>query len=544
MLLRSVPFDTVAILSVIVTDLTSQELNQQTAAAEQLARSILEQAGEAIIVCNSSGRVIRASHVAQQLCGADPTFHRVGDLFPVTFGPEGLPFPLEAVLRGEVFEGIEVNLRAASGVCHDLLASARPLLDSGRRRIGAVLTLTDITRRKRAEAEREKMAAAAETSRAQMQAVIENMHEGVTIADAQGRIVLMNPATLRLYGFGSLEEVQGRPPGFLAHLLEVRDRDDRLLPPEEWPLGRVIRGQTFSNVELHVRRTDRDHEWFGSYSGAPLPHRPGDPPLFLITIHDLTERRRIEEAVRALNSELERRVAELHEANRDLEAFNYSVSHDLRIPLSIIDGYSHMLLVQHAERLGPEARNDLESIRGGVQKMSDMIEGLLSFSRVGRQALQLAEIDVAELARDTFEDLRLAHKADHVELRIGTVPPTCGDWRMLRQVFMNLLGNAIKFTRGKPQPVIEVSGFRRGDACEYCVRDNGAGFDMRYARKLFGVFQRLHSNEEFEGTGLGLAIVQRIVQRHGGEIWAEAQVNQGAVFHFTLRSEYSVSQMP
>jgi signal transduction histidine kinase len=226
----------------------------------------------------------------------------------------------------------------------------------------------------------------------------------------------------------------------------------------------------------------------------------------------------------------------LEVANKDLESFTYSVSHDLRAPLRAIDGYARMLEEDHAGKLDDEGRRLLKTVLDSSSKMRQLIDDLLAFSRFNRKAVRSTDLDMSELARDVYAELTALHSGRAPELRLSALPPAKGDPSLLRQVWANLLSNSIKYTGKHAQPVIEVSGRTDGREHVYCVKDNGAGFDMRYYDKLFGIFQRLHNDEEFRGTGVGLAIVERVVSRHGGRVWAEGKVNEGASFFFSLPS--------
>ncbi len=249
----------------------------------------------------------------------------------------------------------------------------------------------------------------------------------------------------------------------------------------------------------------------------------------------VNEELKVREAeVRVLNADLERRAKELEAANQELQSFSYSVSHDLRAPLRAIDGFSAMLEADHGDRLDQEGRHLLTRVREGAARMGQLIEDLLEFSRMGREAMAAEEIDMAQLANEALREIAHSHKGTMPRCTIGDLPPAWGDRSLLRQVWLNLLGNAVKYSSGRADAAVEVTGETDGVESAYAVRDNGAGFDMRYVDRLFGVFQRLHSNDQFPGTGVGLALVRRIVTRHGGQVTGEGKVNEGATFRFTL----------
>ena len=253
---------------------------------------------------------------------------------------------------------------------------------------------------------------------------------------------------------------------------------------------------------------------------------------------ELGERKRAEDQVKELNRDLERRVAErtaqLGVANKDLEAFSYSVSHDLRAPLRHIDGFAHILIKNHSRQLTPDAQQHLKLIQEGTQKMGRMIDDLLNLARLDRRSMAFETTWLSPLVDSVVQDLKSETIEREIEWRVGELSTVKCDPGLLRQVFANLLSNAVKYTRPRGRAVIEVGESTIEGQTVFFVRDNGAGFDPRYAEKLFGAFQRLHTDQEFEGTGIGLATVERIIRKHGGRVWAEAEINKGATFRFSL----------
>jgi signal transduction histidine kinase len=290
--------------------------------------------------------------------------------------------------------------------------------------------------------------------------------------------------------------------------------------------------------EYQIKRINDGAERWVHGMGELECNSAGLPIRMYGSIVDVTERKHAEDEIRSLNADLERRViertAQLEAANKELEAFAYSVSHDLQAPLRAIDGFSKAFLDDYGKQLNDDGRELLGNVRKGAQRMHELIEDLLSFSRLGRLPLYKQPIDLNVIVRAALDDLKAEIAGRAIEFKIADLPRCEADNSLMRQVYLNLLSNAIKFTRGRSPAKIEINWKQEGDRVVYFVRDNGVGFDMKNADKLFGVFQRLHIDERFEGTGIGLANVQRIIHRHGGKIWVEAEINRGAVFYFSL----------
>lgn len=257
-----------------------------------------------------------------------------------------------------------------------------------------------------------------------------------------------------------------------------------------------------------------------------------------MSIHrDLASRRQAETELQDSHDALALSNAQLVASNQQLEAFSYSVSHDLRVPLRAIDGYARMLAEDYSQVLDSEGHRLLGTVRSSAQDMGRLIDALLQFSRIGRQSLRMDSVDMAQLTREVWNELAVSTNGHQTHLDVADLPLAHGDRSTLRQVMVNLLSNAIKFSAKTDVARISVTSTPNGGDAVYSVRDNGCGFDMRYANKLFKVFQRLHGKDEFDGTGVGLALVQNVIQRHGGRIWAEAELGKGAAFHFTLPTE-------
>ncbi len=294
-------------------------------------------------------------------------------------------------------------------------------------------------------------------------------------------------------------------------------------------------------LELRLWSAESQRHRFVQLRAVPLVADDGRAQEWIGAIRDVEDRRMLEQNLRTLNAELEERVAartaELETANKELESFSYSVSHDLRAPIRAINGFCALLSRDHETALDAEAQRKVGIIKGEAERMGALIDDLLAFSRLGRKALQRTELDMHELASNVYQRLSRELNGRTVDFRIGALPKAMGDRSLFEQVWVNLLSNAIKFSSKKPDAAVEVGAISEERELVYYVRDNGAGFDPKHRDKLFGVFQRLHHGDEFPGTGVGLALVHRIVTRHGGRIWADGKPGEGATFHFTLPKE-------
>lgn len=386
-------------------------------------------------------------------------------------------------------------------------------------------------------AERRRAEEAIRESRAKLQAALASMTDAVFISDALGQYIEFNDAFASFYRFRSKDECAGTFAEY-PKILDVFMADGSPAPVDMWAVPRALRGETVANAEYTLRRKDTGEIWVGSYSFSPIRDKDGVIVGAVVVARDITEIKKAAEA-------LTRQSAKLEAANQELESFAYSVSHDLRAPLRAIDGYSRMILKRQADKFDAETQRQFNVIRENVSSMNKLISDLLAFSRLGRQAMSQSKVKMEEVCQEVWADLKEANQGRSLDLKMNPLPPLVGDPALIKQVFKNLLENAVKFTRMRDVARIEAGSFTRESEIVYWVRDNGIGFDMRYYNKLFSVFQRLHSPEDYEGTGIGLSIVSRIILRHGGRVWAEAKENEGATFYFSfpldLRRDAAVS---
>lgn len=350
------------------------------------------------------------------------------------------------------------------------------------------------------------------------------------LQDSQSlRIAAANPAALVFAG-KIAEESIGQPLEQAGNIFRARNFNQKCLA--------VIQGG--ESTELESLITNENGELVEAYNVKIFSLTEDSAGILF---ENIFEKKLAEESLRLFNIQLEERVrqrtAELETANKELESFSYTVSHDLRSPLRAIGGYSHILLNDFAEDMSPPARTFLSKIIAGANQMAALIDGLLTFSRTSRAEINRQEVDTNAIVAEAWQIVEADAGCRDIDFHCANLPVCSADRTLLRQVFINLLSNAVKYSRNSNPPQVEVGWLQQGDEIIYFVRDNGAGFDMKFSGKLFGVFQRLHHTDEFEGTGIGLATSQRIVTRHGGKIWAEAAIGKGAVFYFTIGTSVS-----
>ncbi|MHB9105421.1 MAG: PAS domain S-box protein [Armatimonadota bacterium] len=533
---------------------------QQLAEERSRLRTVLETLPVGVLILDDRDRIVETNTSAQRIFAGSAALthltqeYRKGKAWWTATGQpvQEDEWPsVQALRRGTVVPGQEIDILCADGTRATVLDTAAPLNDQQGKTIGAVAVVQDITDRKRAEEELRQFAETldqrvrerteqlsdalereqtirieAESARSYFQGILEAAPDSIVIVDADGRISLINSQTEQLSGY-TREELIGRHVEVLIPerygTVHVQHRAEYMAAPRTRPMG--------VGLDLYLRRKDGQEV---PVEISLSPFQTPDGMLVTASVRDISARKQAEAEINRLNEELQRNVEQLKETNKELEAFSYSVSHDLRAPLRGIDGFSKVLLEQYADRVDERGRDYLTRVRNAAKRMGRLIDDMLNLSRIGRREMVRRTVNLSELAASIIEDLRQREPERQIEVAIAPDLQVTGDSDLLRIVLDNLLGNAWKFTSHREEARIELGMTTRDGERIYFVRDNGAGFDMAYAGKLFTPFQRLHAETEFPGTGIGLAIVQRIIARHGGRVWAEGEEGKGATIFFTL----------
>lgn len=484
--------------------------------SEKRFRGLLEAAPDAMVIVDQEGTIVMVNAQTEKLFGFirdEMVDKHIEILIPARFRdihpfhrnqfrknpyprPMGADLDLHALRKDGTEFPVEISLSPMATDEDNLVIAA----------------IRDITDRKRADA--------------RFRGLLESAPDAMIVVDQQGIVQLINSQMEKMFGYDRAEIV-GRS---VEVLVPKRLRNKHVKHREGYYFEHPVRPMGIG-LELFGLRKNNS-EFPIEISLSPLETEEG--LLVSAAIRDVTERKRMEADVQKLNEDLKQRAAQLEAANKELEAFSYSVSHDLRAPLRSIDGFSHVVLEDYGEQLPADARNYLERVRAAAQRMSTLIDDLLNLSRVTRTALQPRFINVSKMAEEITQSLQEGHPDRQVTFSITPDLMVEADPHLMRIVLENLLSNAWKFTSKREQAIIEFGQQSRAKERTFFVRDNGVGFDMAYVDKLFGVFQRLHSVSEFPGTGVGLATVHRIISIHGGRIWAESVEGKGTTFYFTL----------
>ncbi|HYG98474.1 MAG TPA: PAS domain S-box protein [Terriglobales bacterium] len=535
-----------------------EDVTERKKAEDKVRRlaAIVEQSGDAIFSNDLDGVIQTWNHAAETIYGysAEEAIGKTLSIFCPPESPDEWKRIVDVVRQGERVQNVERLRVRKDGTFFHASLSVSPLRDSAGRITGCSAIARDVTEKKEAAAEIARRGAEAQRARAELDAVVDSMGEGLYQLDAEGRVVFMNAACENMLGY-KIDEIRGQPMHDLIHS-KLPDGSQR--PAIECPLVQVMKiGETYHEAEDFFVR--KDGSFFPvEYTSSPLRVN-GAIAGAVLSFRDISDRKRAEaersrllalerqarrevEAknaeIQKLNAELEDRVRqrtiELEVANKELEAFSYSVSHDLRAPLRSLDGFSHILLDEYRDKLDEEGQDFLRRLRSASQHMGQLIDSLLQLSRVSRSEMSREPVNLSAMAQQIVGELQKSAPDRQVTVTVGQDINAMADPRLTHVILQNLLHNAWKFTAKRADACIEFGTTMRDGKRVMFVRDNGAGFDMNYSNKLFGAFQRLHAASDFEGSGIGLATVQRVVRRHGGKVWAEGAPEQGATFYFTL----------
>lgn len=512
-------------LAVFLLDIHGRKLAENALRqSEEQWVAVFENLREGLVLSDLQGKLLYWNRAGLEMCGyarlAEGLAPRIdhAQIFQISELQGRIldlnEWPLSRVLRGEALDGLELCFRRKDLAFEKIFSYSGAVVQEAGGRPIAFLAMKDITDKKAAELN------LAESER-RFRETLDTMMEGCQIIGRDWRYLYVNSAAAS-HGKREAATLLGKTIMQCYPGIESTDLFEALRltmaggPPRELENEFVYPDGTVATFQLYIQAVKEG--------------------VFVLSL-DVSQRKEAEKQMQSINAVLEQRVLErtleLQAANKELEAFSYSVSHDLRAPLRAIDGFSEALARLHGPQLAPEAQRYLQGVQKATRRMQQLIEDLLRFSQVTRQGLVRKNVETQALVAEVLEELASDFAASQAVI-VETLPPCWADRRLLKQVWTNLLSNALKYSRHQIGPKIQVGARTEDDGTIYFVADNGSGFDMKHAGKLFGVFQRLHRADEFEGTGVGLAIVERIVRRHGGAIWAESELGQGAIFSFKL----------
>jgi len=509
----------------IVQDITERRKSEEAVQESDMHYHQIVDLSQDMIVIHQQGKVVFVNEAGVQLLGVPNSDQIIGRSVLEFVPPEYRKIALERMQTGHTEEGYrskvyEQKMIRVDGNVIDIELRGMPIRYQGEQAIQFIAR--DITERKKAEA-------ALRRSEQEFRALAENSPDVIVRYDREGRRMYVNPEFERVNRLTAREVLGKKPEEISTELAPMADVfTSRLM--ETMASGKITK------IDLSWTKDGKLICWF--VRAVPEFDVNGNVTGALTIWSDISERKQVEEEINRLNQELELRVAQrtnqLEEANKELEAFSYSVSHDLRAPLRSVDGFSLALLEDYYDKIDDQGKNYLHRVRSATQRMAQLIDDMLNLSRLSRTEMIVQQVNLSEIFREITLSIHETQPKRQVEFIIQEGIKAQGDSRLLRIVLENLLGNAWKFTSKHPTARIEFNMKQEKEGIVYFIRDDGAGFNMEYAKKLFGAFQRLHSTAEFPGTGIGLATVQRIIHRHSGKIWAESEIEKGSTFYFTL----------